>query len=743
MKLKYKISIILIILLSIINQQGFTQNIIKGKVTDKTTNEAMPFADVYIPEHNKGTLTDEKGEFILTNLPKGEFKIRFSYVGYKTVIKTGFAENKETILNIEMETAVLQAEEVVISGGTYSTQHENAVKIELIKSKEIASAGTPTFIEALAGMPGIDMIAKGTGVAKPVIRGLSGTNILMLNNGVKMENFQFSENHPFIIDEFGIDRIEIIKGPASLLYGSDAVGGVINVIKEKPAPTGKILGDYNMQYHSNTQGVVSNLGIKGSSESIFWGLRGGIKNHTDYRDGNDDYIPNTRFNEYSFKANVGINKSFGLFRLYYDYNQPKLGMCVGDAVPLITENGRENKFWYQDLTNHIISAGNTLFFRKYKLDLNASYQMNNRKLQTDENMPFFKMVDMDMNTFSYEVKTYLPSTVNSEYIVGLQGADKTNRNNEAPNHILPDADVNDFSVFGLAQYTFFKKLKTQAGIRYDTRSVSTEAETNKVAVNTDYGNMSASLGSTYKVNKNILLRINFASAYRTPNIAELTQNGLHGARYEQGNPDLKSQRSYEADLSTHFHSKYLMVDVSGFYNSIYDYIFIAPTDDTITGGDKIYRYSQTNAEIYGGELAVDVLPFKWLNFKTSCAYLIGKQDDGNYLPFIPQNKLRFEIKFQKQKFSFLNNTFFKIGGLYAAKHNNPAMFETETDNYFILNAGTGADIKCANQTVSLSVQANNLLNETYTDHLSTLKGMGCYNIGRNISINLKIPFGLK
>ena len=408
MKLKYKISIILIILLSIINQQGFTQNIIKGKVTDKTTNEAMPFADVYIPEHNKGTLTDEKGEFILTNLPKGEFKIRFSYVGYKTVIKTGFAENTETILNVEMETAVLQAEEVVISGGTYSTQHENAVKIELIKSKEIASAGTPTFIEALAGMPGIDMIAKGTGVAKPVIRGLSGTNILMLNNGVKMENFQFSENHPFIIDEFGIDRIEIIKGPASLLYGSDAVGGVINVIKEKPAPTGKILGDYNMQYHSNTQGVVSNLGIKGSSESIFWGLRGGIKNHTDYRDGNDDYIPNTRFNEYSFKANVGINKSFGLFRLYYDYNQPKLGMCVGDAVPLITENGRENKFWYQDLTNHIISAGNTLFFRKYKLDLNASYQMNNRKLQTDENMPFFKMVDMDMNTFSYEVKTYLP-----------------------------------------------------------------------------------------------------------------------------------------------------------------------------------------------------------------------------------------------------------------------------------------------------------------------------------------------
>ena len=725
------------------NQIGFAQNNIKGRVTNKTNNEALPFTNVYLPEHNKGTLTDKNGEFVLTNLPKGKLKIQFSYVGYKTIIKTVFANNTETILNIEMETAVLQAEEVVISGGTYSTQHENAIKIDLIKSKEIASIGTPTFTEAITSIPGVDMIAKGTGVAKPVIRGLSMTNILMLNNGVKMENFQFSENHPFIIDEFGIDRIEIIKGPASLLYGSDAIGGVINVIKEKPAPIGKILGDYNMQYHSNTQGIVSNLGIKGSSENIFWGLRGGIKSHTDYRDGNSNYVPNTRFNENSFKANLGINKSFGLFRLYYDYNQSKLGMCVGYAATLTTENGRKNKLWYQDLTNHIISTRNTLFHGKYKIDLNAAYQMNNRRLQTDENKPFFEMVDMDLNTFSYEVKTYLPSTANSEYIAGLQGANKTNRNNKAPNHVLPDANVNDFSVFGLAQHTFFKKMKAQAGIRYDFRSISTEAETNKEAVNTDYGNVSASLGATYEINKNFLLRTNIASAYRTPNIAELTENGMHGVRYEQGNSELKSQRSYEADLSAHFHSKFVMVDVSGFYNRINDYIFIAPTDDTIASGDKIYRYSQTNSEIYGGELAIDVLPIDWLNFKTTYGYLIGKQDNGSYLPFIPQNKLRFELKFQKQKLSFLKNTFFKVGGLFAAKQNNPAMFETKTDSYFLLNAGIGTDIKWANQMVFLSVQANNLLNETYIDHLSTLKGMGYYNIGRNISVNLKIPFGIK
>jgi iron complex outermembrane receptor protein len=212
---------------------------------------------------------------------------------------------------------------------------------------------------------------------------------------------------------------------------------------------------------------------------------------------------------------------------------------------------------------------------------------------------------------------------------------------------------------------------------------------------------------------------------------------------EQGNSDLKSQRNYEADISVHYHSKYVMVDISGFYNHVNDYIFIAPTNDTIASGDKIYRYSQSNAELYGTELSIDVLPINWLNLKTSYAYLVGKREKGSYLPFIPQNKLRFEIKFQKQKLAFLKNNFFKVGGLFAAKQNNPAMFETETDSYFLLNAGIGTNIKWANQMVALSVQANNLLNKTYIDHLSTLKGMGYYNIGRNISINLKIPFGIK
>ncbi len=399
--MKKEYILLLVAILMAISKPVYAQNRVVGCIFDKETNRKISGVMVYTLEQNNETETDSTGHYRLTDLPRNHVKIQFSHIGYKTQIKVINITKSDNTLNVFMEPTSFQLNEVVVSGGTYSTQHENAIKIDCINNKDITSSGSPSFIKSLTQIPGVDMIAKGDGVAKPVIRGLSMTNILMLNNGVKLENFQFSENHPYIIDEFGVDRVEVIKGPASLLYGSDAVGGVINVVKEKPAADGRIEGDYHVQYHSNTEGLVSNLGIKSRSGDFFYGLRAGIKSNQDYKDGNNSRVPNTRFNEKSFKANVGLSKPFGLFRLFYDYNRPKLGMCVDNVKNEVTENGRKNKYWYQDLTNHIVSTKNTLFLGHYKVDMNASYQMNNRKLQTDNNTLAFEMVDMDMNTLSY------------------------------------------------------------------------------------------------------------------------------------------------------------------------------------------------------------------------------------------------------------------------------------------------------------------------------------------------------
>ncbi|WP_462281806.1 TonB-dependent receptor [Salinivirga cyanobacteriivorans] len=736
-------SLLLIFALLLISIPVCAQTNISGTITDRESGTPLSMVNIFLPELNKGTQSNEEGFFTLKELPAGKVKVQFSFVGYKTQMKTITTNEGNKKIDIAMQPTVIKADEVVISGGTHSTQHQNAIKIELIKAKKLETGATPSFTETITQVPGVEMISKGPGVTKPVIRGLSMTNILMLNNGVKLENFQFSENHPFLADEFGTDRIEIIKGPASILYGSDAVGGVINVLKEKPAPINRIQADFNTQFHSNTSGIVSNVGIKGSEKKYFWMVRAGQKSHTDYTDGNNNRIYNTRFNEQSLKTGVGFNNNLGLFKLYYDYNSPKLGMSVPAAENLVNTNGRKNEFWYQNLTSHLISSKNTIFAGNYKMDMNAALQMNNRKLQTDSTTPQNKMVDMQLNTFSYDIKTHFPSSENSDYILGIQGALKTNRNGDAPNHVIPDATVNDLAALGLIRYTFFKKLKVQAGARFDYRYIETQAEPNKPSVKSEFGDYSASLGATYQVKPTLLLRANMASGYRTPNIAELTQNGVHGNRFERGNPNLESQRSYEGDLSAHWHNDFLMIDIAGFYHKIYDYIYMAPTNDSTANDLRIYQYNQANATLYGGEANLEISPWRWFDITSSYAYLEGKQDDGAYLPFIPQNKWRFALQFHPVLPKPLLPTSLKVENVLAMDQNNPARFETATEGYFLVNVKLSSGLKWKNQKIYFSLNVHNLLNETYIDHLSTLKPLGLNNMGRNISLQIKIPVGIK
>ena len=191
---------------------------------------------------NMGTVSDKNGDYQLINLPNGKNRIQFSFVGYANRIETVELNGESVELNITLKQTAVEADEVVVSGVYNSTQHDNAVKIDVLKLDLHTVKSTPNFSEVLTQVPGVDMISKGSGVSKPVIRGLSMNDILILNNGVRFENYQYSSHHPLGIDEFGIEDVEIIKGPASLLYGSDAIGGVINFIKEKPAPSNFLWG---------------------------------------------------------------------------------------------------------------------------------------------------------------------------------------------------------------------------------------------------------------------------------------------------------------------------------------------------------------------------------------------------------------------------------------------------------------------------------------------------------------------
>jgi iron complex outermembrane recepter protein len=721
------------------------QNQITGKVTGMN-HEALTGASVFLPELNKGTITDQAGEYVIHNVPTGKIKIQFSFMGYNTEMKT--IEISQSVIRVDasLSVAVIETQEVVITGGYVTSQHENAVKIDVLKSKDIALSGTPNFMESLTRVSGVDMIAKGPGVSKPVIRGLSMNDVLVMNNGVRIENYQFSENHPLGIDDNDVERIEIIKGPASLLYGSDAIGGVINFIKEKPAPVGKILGDYRLKLHSNTLGMNNSIGIKGTSENIFGGLRFGHKTHADYLQGGGEYVPNTRFNEMTVNANTGYTGEIGIFKLFYDYFKQDLGMSLPVVKPLINENGHKNEIWFQDLESQIISSQNSLYLGKFKWDINAAYQNALRKLLTTTEVPF---VEMHLNTITYESKLYFPTNEKSEYIIGIQGMAQYNRNlNNRASQFLPDANINNVGFLGLAKYTLFQKLKLQGGLRYDiysteTYALGTEGTSGYHApLKKDFSDLNGSLGATYRPAEKIMLRANFAKAYRVPNLSELTSNGMHGNRYEMGNAGLSPQNSFETDVSMHYHGEFLSFDLAGFYNQINNYIFISPTADTTATGTGIYRFSQTNAVLYGGEAGIHFHPasLPWLHIEGTYSSVIGKQESGDFLPFIPANKWRYEIRAERKKLGFLKKPHIKFSALTAFAQENPSPFETPTNGYTLVNLSGYSEIMVAKQTWKLSFSVNNLFDVQYYDHLSTLKPLNYYNQGRNACLSLTIPF---
>lgn len=734
--------------LTILTTLTFSQGItLQGVVADAQTGESLPGVNVYIPELQKGTVTNEKGVYSVSNIPKGLFKVQYSFVGYRSQILTIDTKKGDQKIDISLQPTVIHSQEVVVTGGRVGSQHENALKIDNINKEVLDKAPSSNLFKKLDQIPGVSTISKGNNIATPVIRGLSTSNLVVLNNGIRMENFQFSVDHPYTMDESDIQNVEIIKGPASLLYGSDAVGGVINFIKEPPAPVGKVTGGIGTSFSTNDLNTVNSINIKGSGEKFFAGITGYLSSSADYYSGDGSQAPNTRNNSYSGKLFSGYRNGKFITKLFYDYNKLKPGITNPPAAGLIKDNSRKNEVWYQNLDDNLVSTENTLFLNNLKLDVDFSFQDNKRRLIGDPEAPLSTLVDMNLKSYIWKIKGQYDFSEKSNLILVTQGFSQTNRNGDAPNHVLPDFNQSTASVSSLWQYLFGKKTFYQIGLRYDYKVIDAPEQYRSnmpgdilEPFHENYNNVSFSTGFTWEVKEMFLIRGNVASAYRTPSVAELLQDGAHGNRYEIGSRDFIPQRNVEGDLGAHYHSGQLAFDLSGYYNRIFDYIYLAPTNDTTDTGLQVFRYMQNDASIYGAEFSSEYNPFTWLKLNAGYSFIRASFDDDSPLPFIPQDKLTFNIASTYKPKGFIKKIDFNINPVYVFNQDRPYKLETPTKHYFLLNASLLFKIKIAKQPMDISVFANNILDETYFDHLSTLKEMGYYNPGRSFNFKLRIPF---
>lgn len=716
---------------------GLAQNSVFGTIkSDK--NQLISNAKISVYESNNYVFSDTNGEFLLKNIPVGACILWVEKEGFELkseLFQLAVNENKK--VEIILKTQAHHIDEILISTVFNKTQKENVMKVDHLRLKDLQNQGVINLTDALATSPGVNQSTTGNSIGKPIIRGLSGNRVLTYAQGIRLENQQFGDEHGLGLNANGVESVEIIKGPASLLYGSDAMGGVLYFNPEKYIMKGKTEIELNQFIHSNTQGSNTSFGVKSSSDLFKFLWQNNYTTHADYKTPNGESVVNTRFIEKEIKLGTAYETSKYTADLRYNYNNLNLGLPERDLVDI---QFRMPLFPSQRIDNHILSLNQKVFFTKSRLESTIGYVFNNRKeLESTDEIALY----MKLKTFNYNIRYYLPTFGKVETIMGVQGMNQKN-DNLGTERLIPDALMSDIGLFATTQVNFSKNV-LQLGLRYDQRKInaSTFGEEGEEGffptVNRKFESFNIAFGVKSKWNDAVVTRFNVATGFRAPNLAELTSNGVHEGsnRYEIGNGTLKNEQNVQVDFNVDYTKEHFDFFINGFYNHITNYIFIQPTGSEI-GSNVVYKYTQNNAALFGGETGIHFHPhpFDWLHITSSYEMVIGQQKGNLDLPLLPANVWKNNFKANFNINSTLKNAYIYVQANYTLAQNRISSFETSTNDYLLLGSGIGTDVHLNKVNFKLFVSGINVLNKEYIAHLSRLKSEGIYNMGRNIVFGL-------
>lgn len=760
MKLK-SFYILVCLLFSQVAGFSSTLTVLSGKVTDANTHEALPGAVVSIPDLRLSAVTDENGEFTFRNTPvKGRLLVEVRYIGYKTLIQT-VDFSTSSVFEFALMPTVMEAKEVVITGSAFSTdERTNSTSVTAVGKAELINRPSSNLIDAISRVPGVSQVTTGAAVSKPVIRGLSYNRVLTLVNGTRQEGQQWGDEHGIEVDQYSAERVEVLRGAASLLYGSDALGGVINIIDPLPAAEGQTKGEFLTSYASNNGLSGSSLMLEGNNSGFVWRGRGTYKNGYSYNTP-DGRIPNTGFNESSLSSQLGLNRKWGYTHLDISSFRNSIGLpdFERNASGLFTdENGipfssaqlknRELLLPYQDVRHYKVALNSNVLMGTGRVRTNISFQNNQRReMQTSTADPslFF-----DLKTYSYDLKYYFQEKGGWEPVFGLAGAFQDNKN-KAAELLIPDYNSTDLGFFGYAKKTWNKRTAFNLGVRFDYRKISgikmKEEGSPKFSdfVN-DFSNVSGALGFTHQLNDRINFKANLGSAFRAPNIAELSSDGIHEGtfRYEIGTTRLRPEQSFYGDVSLEYEAEKISAGFSLFNNHITNYIYYRQSDNETRSIDgtafPVFRYVQDNANLYGAEATLKLHPTNLIHLENSFSYTRGvNRATNNPLPFIPAAELRNELRIEP-KLRSLVNSYFSVEMDNVFRQNRIDIFETPTSAYSLINASIGTTFMLSRQPLRVNLAVNNLFDKAYVNHLSRLKYEDILNPGRNVSVGVFLPF---
>ena len=671
-----------------------------------------------------------------------------------------------------------ELDEIILSLPFSQSLGKSVIKVDKINMDDINPIIKQYISKSISKLPGVSVISTGIGIAKPSIRGLSFNRVVVYNQGIRLENQQWGEEHGIGITSSGIESVEVIKGPLYVLYGSDAMGGVIYAEPEKFKSMDGLDIDYTGIYNSNYNGLTNNLGINGKSGNFSFNLRAEMIDNDNFSSP-DGEVENTWFEQNEIKAGIQysgeklnselrlsiIDSNIGIPHMDEDHDEH------GDEDH--DEHGDEDhdehmdeEGLYQELKHTTITWKNTYDLgNNHLLNVTLGQQFNERKEfgehgdedhdehgdedhdehgdedhdehgdedhdeHGDEDHEEGEAeIDMELLTNTLDISLILPQSEDFNLILGTSLLSQTNKN-FGHEVLIPDAKMNDFGLYALGEISLGNSSDATIGLRYDNRSISSGI------YSSDYSNFNGALGFKKEFTTSTL-RFNLSSGYRSPNLIELYADGSHHGTfmYKKGDPNLLAENSLQTDLSIQVNGEDSVLSFDLFLNDIRDYIYLQPTN-TVIDGLQLHNFLQQDATLYGGEIHLNKnTSFDWLSYYTSLEYVFGETQDGMALPYI--SPLTFNQVFN---ISFSSNYSFEIDFVAKAQQNRTAMYEESTDGYSLLNLSGSWMTSFLGNDLNIFWNIDNVFDKEYYDHLSRLKTAGIHEMGRNISVGLKYNF---
>lgn len=713
--------------------------VISGRVTSST---GAPIAEVQVSltELRRSTVTDSAGRYSIANVPAGTYSITFQRIGYAPAVRRIASTGGDLTADVTMKESVVELTGIQVTASANATSALNSPQpTSVVAGDELRQSQSPSLGETLEGVAGVHSLSTGVGIGKPVIRGLTSNRVLVLDDGQRLETQQWGDEHSPNVETATAERIEVIRGPASVLYGSDALGGVINVVqKDLPDATGVpgfMRSTVTAAYGTGNSLKDGALSVEGANGSV--GFRGTLSGRSSDNVHTPDYMLwNSGNRAGGGSATLGTRGSWGTVSGTYSQRDERIQLTDEDPAATPTQR-METSHARVDVA---LPLGNA------RLEVSSGYERNRRR-EFENDTTSTVGLGLLSQTYLADMHYHHAPIGALSGLIGFSGLRNT-FDKFGEETLIPPSRANNVGIYVFEQ-TEGRRLNVSFGARYDYRRLGVDADTvlGIAAQTRTWNSITGNAGLLYHISEPMALVLNVGRGFRAPSSFDLYSNGVHEGTvaFERGNPNLRTEKSVNTDLALRVQNSRLSMEVGTFLNLIQDYIYTVPTGTVDSAsGFQIYDVTQGDARLSGVEGSAQWHPTPYLHLEGTADYVRGQNTSTDApLPSMPPFRATWTARWEHGQRAYLS-----IGGESNARQTrlDPAEQQFYADAfggagyqsrpYTLVNFGAGATWFLGSHSLLVDLSFRNAFNKRYVDYLSRIKtnavdpGMGRSLIAR-------------